>query len=113
MRLPSFAAVYDLFATAVRPRDRRSGPKPLAPVSWSPNRAQELGSISTQKLALRLHSLRPDTSVEDFAKQVRNPIASRCIAVWVKLYLPQMGVHMMFDTRADNPQGMPASLRTL
>lgn len=66
-----------------------------------------------QEQARILHSLRPETSLADFEKQVRNPIASRLIAVYVEIDLPQVGRSMVFDTRVDNPNGMPPSLKDL
>jgi hypothetical protein len=60
-----------------------------------------------------LHSLRPEVPLGDFEKQVRNPIASRMIAVYVEIDLPQLGRSMVFDTRVDNPNGMPPSLNQL
>lgn len=60
-----------------------------------------------------LHELRPEVPLQDFEKQVRNPIASRMIAVYVEIELPQLNRSMTFDTRVDNPNGLPPSLKDL
>jgi hypothetical protein len=86
---------------------------PLAPVRWDPAARPSFSQATTDQLAVRLHSLRAEISVEDFRKQVQNPIASRGIAIWVKVKLPQLRRDMVLDTRVDNPAGLPASLRGL
>ncbi len=87
--------------------------RPLPPVSWRPNPGLTSNALETGQLAERLHSLRPEVSVEDFTKQVQNPIASRGIAIWVKVLIPQLGREMILDSRTDNPVGLPPSIKAL
>lgn len=65
------------------------------------------------EIAEVLHNIRPDTSVSDYQKQIKNPIASRMIAIYAEIEMPDLGTNMVFDTRVDNPLGLSPSLRGL
>lgn len=105
--------IIDIALHVLRIRHPALRLKPLKPVTWQASRAQTIKQPSKEDLAVRLHSLRPEVSIDDFRKQVQNPIASRGIAIWVKVLLPQLGREMIMDTRVDNPEGLPLSLRKL
>lgn len=94
------------------------------PVTWSvqplsekvefhPSPIAEDIAESVRTQARALHQLRPEIPISDFEKQVRNPIASRMIAVYVEIELPQINRTFIFDTRVDNPNGLPPSLKDL
>lgn len=103
-------AVIDLVLHVLGVGHRRSTISPMAAVSFEPANVDTSTAIDGGKIATALNGLRPEVSVEEFRKQIRSPIASRAIAVWVKVYLPQLDRHMVFDSRTDNPKGMPDSL---
>jgi hypothetical protein len=107
----SIGALLDFFSQIVGLR-RSASPKPLEPVKFDPKSVRpDSKALTRDELAARLHTLRPEVSIDDFRKQVENPIASRGIAIWVKVEI--LGREIILDSRVDNPEGMPTSLRDL
>ncbi len=86
---------------------------PVPPVTWTPGLAPGPALPGPREVAERLHRLRPEVSIEDFEKQVQNPIASRVIAVYVEVEVPLLGKSLVFDTRVDNPDGVSPTLKAL
>lgn len=109
----SIGALVDLLSQGLGLRRSASIPKPLAPVVWDQRFPISREWQDQSQLAAKLNSLRPEVSVEEFEKQVKSPIASRGIAVWVRVRMPQLNREMVLDTRVDNPKGLPKSLRDL
>ncbi|WP_425098579.1 hypothetical protein [Tropicibacter sp. S64] len=87
-------------------------PMPLEAVSFAPSGQSEAKALSGETSAA-LHRIRPEVPVSDFDKQLRNPIASRAIAVWIRMEIPALGKTLTFDSRLDNPLGLPASIAAI
>lgn len=108
-----FEATIDALLQLIGRPGGFSPPKPLEPIRFDPHERRAPDAPDTEALALRLHSLREEVPVDEFRRQVRNPLASRVLAVWVEVDLPQLRKRLVFDTRVDNPQAISPSLRTL
>ncbi len=87
--------------------------RPREPVEFVGPQAADDTSSENQKIAQALHSIRPDAPVSEYEKQVKNPIASRLIAIYAELEIPDLGITMVMDSRIDNPAGIPPSLANL
>lgn len=97
------------------------------PVQWvdpllRPDSVSKINLLATEIIenknlpddtAYRLHEIRPEVPVADFEKQIRNPIASRAIAIWVDLEIPALGKRLVLDTRVDNPLGVPPTISAI
>jgi len=122
MLLRLLDAIGNLFGAKVRFKDPLL--KPLSPNELKVFRdkvgeekkaivAEDLphsGVPSNKQIAERLHSLRPSVSVQQFEDQIRSPIASRMLAIWVEIHVPALKKTIILDTRTDNPEGLPPSI---
>lgn len=107
-------ATVDRLFQAIGKPGGTNPPLPLEPVPWDPgDKAAAAETLDTEAIVKRLRALREDVSAEDFRKQVRNPIASRVLAAYVVVDIPDLKKRMVFDTRVDNPKAIPESLRNL